>query len=180
MSLSGGKRKASSLSKSPAEVANAMYNALEEGCSTDGQTWDVELRNKAMAKFLDYQDVPEAMGFEPGTTAKGVWTAGRILSRAKSLITGVLHGAGSRFAGVRSILHSEWGCLRVRTRRARVCARARARVCVCVRARVCARVGTLTLPPLTLTPTSWRRCGEHLLHLRRVADTRAGGHGSVP
>ena len=148
-----------------------MYNTLEEGCSTDGQDWDMELRNKAMAKFLDYQDVPEAMGFEPGTTAKGVWTAGRILSRAKSLISGALHGTGSRFAGVRSILHSEWGCVRVSTRRARVCARARARVCT---------GRDTTLPPLTLTPTSWRRCGEHLLHLRRVADTRAGGHGSVP
>ena len=161
-----------------------MYNTLEEGCSTDGQDWDMELRNKAMAKFLDYPDVPEAMGFEPGTTAKGVWTAGRILSRAKSLITGALHGTGSRFAGVRSILHSEWGCVRVSTRRARVCARARARVCVCTRARACVH-GSGHYPPAPnpnpyLVAQVWRAsstpqtCRRHTCRRSRVCPVSSG------
>ena len=107
MPISGAKREASSLAASPADVADAMYNALEHGCY-DGQDWNVGVRDGAMEKFLNYRDVPEAMGFDKGTTAGGVFAAARILSRAKSLIKGVLRSAGPRFAGVRSILHSEW------------------------------------------------------------------------
>lgn len=107
MSGAGSKRKASTLQKTPQELGDSIYDLLENGCTGRDGNWDYELRDKAMAKFLDYEGVPESIGFDSGIDSKGVWTAGRILSRAKSVITTSLKSAGAQFAGVRSILHSE-------------------------------------------------------------------------
>ena len=158
MSGAGSKRKASTLTPTPNELGDEMFTLLEDRCTDGNGTWNYQLRNGAVARFLDYEDIPESMGFDRGTTSRGVWTAGRILSRAKNVITGFLQSAGSRFAGVRSILHSVYVYVYVC-----VC------VCVFVRARVC----------LSYTIPVTHRCGECLVHSRRFFESGAKSHGSV-